>query len=599
MTCKVAEASSVHVAAIHATSPTKNFFEKILAIFTLSCSALWKTASSRPFVKVTSKSGTSDWLFDSGASVTCMSVKQFRLIPPDQRPEKLPNVTKLVDAGGNDLNVLGVYNLQLTVHGKSIFTPVFVCQKLHSAAILGIDSISKLGIAYSGRKECFFFDDILDQKGSEKFVIQQNVNAIQCEKLDNFSTDLFTTSRLSIPPLCHATVCFKSESNSAYTPPPGTFGITHISSENFPNVSSNSGLVQVGSNNNIYAQIFNNDIVAIEIPRNAKLGQMEIVSKDRLQVVDKNSYLASIEMAVVNSKTFSAPPPSNDHKNYVLTNVKMSVPLEEKAAYIQLLEKNIDVFSKNENDLGCANHYKHKIDLNNKNPIYVKQFRIAEAYRTGLFEQVKTWLALGVIQPSQSKFNNPIFVVPKKTGKPRYVLDYRQLNKASVEDKYSMRTVDECIADIGYSGSVIFSIMDLSNAFHQMLLDDESSEYTSFTVPPLGQFKFTRTSQGLASAPSNFQRMMELAMIKLNNVIVYFDDLLVHTKTHVDHRTVLDKVFSRLRKCNLKLNPLKCHLGTQTVDYLGFRLTPQGILPGIDKLKCVREAPPPLLNHAN
>jgi hypothetical protein len=198
--CKVAEASSVHVAAIHAITPTNKFFEKILTIFTLSCSALWKTASSRPFVKVTSKSGTSDWLFDSGASVTCMSVKQFRQIPPDQRPEKLPNVTKLVDAGGNDLNVLGVYNLQLTVHGKSIFTPVFVCQKLHSAAILGIDSISKLGIAYSGRKECFFFDDILDQKDSKKFIIQQNVSAIQCEKLINFSTTLSTTSRLSIPP---------------------------------------------------------------------------------------------------------------------------------------------------------------------------------------------------------------------------------------------------------------------------------------------------------------------------------------------------------------------------------------------------------------
>jgi hypothetical protein len=133
-------------------------------------------------------------------------------------------------------------------------------------------------------------------------------------------------------------------------------------------------LVQVDSNNNIYAQIFNNDIVAIEIPRNALLGQLEIVSKNRLQVVDKNSYLASIEMAVVNSKTFSAPPPSTDHKNYVLQNVEMSVPSNKKAAYIELLEKNIDVFSKNENDLGCANHYKHKIDLNNKNPIYVKQF---------------------------------------------------------------------------------------------------------------------------------------------------------------------------------------------------------------------------------
>jgi hypothetical protein len=95
-------------------------------------------------------------------------------------------------------------------------------------------------------------------------------------------------------------------------------------------------LVQVDSNNNIYAQIFNNDIVAIEIPRNAILGQMEIVSKNRLQVADKNSYLASIEMAVVNSKTLSVPPPSNDHKNYVLLNVQMSVPSEEKTAYIQL-----------------------------------------------------------------------------------------------------------------------------------------------------------------------------------------------------------------------------------------------------------------------
>ena len=156
-----------------------------------------------------------------------------------------------------------------------------------------------------------------------------------------------------------------------------------------------------------------------------------------------------------------------------------------------------------------------------------------------------------------------------------------------------MRTVDECIAEIGYAGSVLFSICDMSNAFHQMLLDDESSEYTSFSVPPWGQFKFTRTSQGLASAPSNFQRMMELAMINLHNVIVYFDDLLIHTKTHVEHIAALEKVFTRLRKCNLKLNPLKCHLGAPSVDYLGFRLTPEGILPGVDKLKCVREAPPP------
>ena len=579
---------------------TNTFCESVLAIFTLSCSALWKTSNNRPFVKVQTVAGETDWLFDSGASVTCMSLKLFRQIPIHLRPEKLPSSTELVDAGGNNLNVTGVYNLKLTVHGKSIFTPVFVVTKLHSPAILGIDSISRLGIAYSGNKQVFFFDNILDEKIASKFIIQQNsVNSISqsrnanisSERFENFSTEIFSTTSVKIPPLCHATVCLNSISHVGYTPPPGTYGITHICASEFPDISSNSGLVQINNNGQIYAQIFNASILAVEIPRNAVLGQLEVIDKNRLQNVDKAFYLASIEK--VTEKVPTTPPPSHSDREYVLKNIKISVPENEKDAYFKLLSDNLDVFSKHDDDLGCANHFKHKIDLNNSNPIYVKQFRIAEAYRAGLFDQIKSWLALGIIKPSQSKFNSPIFVVPKKNGKPRYVLDYRQLNKASVEDKYSMRTVDECIADIGYAGSKIFSIMDMSKAFHQMLLDDESSEYTSFTVPPLGQFKFSRTSMGLSSAPSNFQRMMELAMIGLHHVIVYFDDLLVHTKDHIQHRLELGKVFSRLRKCNLKLNPAKCHLGTPTVDYLGFRLTPQGILPGVDKLKCVRDAPPP------
>ena len=64
------------------------------------------------------------------------------------------------------------------------------------------------------------------------------------------------------------------------------------------------------------------------------------------------------------------------------------------------------------------------------------------------------------------------------------------------------------------------------------------------------------------------------------------DNNLFHTKTHAQHRLELEKVFARLRICNLKLNPAKCHLGMSvpTIHYLGFRLTPQGILPGIDNI---------------
>ena len=512
-----------------------------------------------------------------------MSLKQFRLIPPENRPEKLPNTTRLVSAGGDDLNVVGVYNLKLTVGGRSIFSPVFVCKGLHSSAILGIDSQAKLGVSYSAAKRVFFFDDILDEPNAKKFVFQNNMRP------ENFSTEISTISIVKIPPLCHATVCMNTMAGTGYSPPPGAFAVTEIGNIDFPTVTSNPGVVQINAEGKVYLQLFNQSTMAVEIPRNVVLGHIELVHPNRLHVVDKKMYLESIEKAAGNFP----PPPSVKDRDYVFNNIKITVPDSERQAYVDLIEKNHDIFSKNESDLGCANHFKHKITLKDKSPIYVKQFRVAEAYRAGLFEQVKTWLALGIIKPSQSKWNSPIFVVPKKSGKPRYVLDYRQLNAASVEDKYSMRTVDECIADIGFAGSTIFSIMDLSAAFHQQLLDDESSEYTSFTVPPLGQFKFARTSMGLNSSPANFQRMMELAMIGLSAVIVYFDDLLVHNKTHSAHRAALQEVFSRLRKCNLKLNPLKCHFGTQNVDYLGFRLTPQGILPGIDKLKCVRDAPAP------
>ena len=90
---------------------------------------------------------------------------------------------------------------------------------------------------------------------------------------------------------------------------------------------------------------------------------------------------------------------------------------------------------------------------------------------------------------------------------------------------------------------------------------------------------------------------MELAMKGLENVIVYFDDLLIHSKTHDQHRVHLQAVFDRLRATNLKLKVAKCHFGCTNVEYLGFRLTPQGILPGIDKLKCVRDALPPRNVH--
>jgi len=94
--------------------------------------------------------------------------------------------------------------------------------------------------------------------------------------------------------------------------------------------------------------------------------------------------------------------------------------------------------------------------------------------------------------------------------------------------------------------------MDLSSGYHQMLLDKNSRAATAFTVPGKGQFEWLTTSMGLRGAVSSFQRMVELTMQDIKNLIVYIDDLLAHSKTHMEHRALLQLIFNRLRATGLK-----------------------------------------------
>jgi hypothetical protein len=113
----------------------------------------------------------------------------------------------------------------------------------------------------------------------------------------------------------------------------------------------------------------------------------------------------------------------------------------------------------------------------------------------------------------------------------------------------------------------------------------------------MGQFEFKTSPMGLLGCPASFQRLMETVTKGIPNVIVYIDDILVHSKTHDEHRRILQLLFERLTKHNLKIRLEKCHFGKKEVEYLGFRLTPNGVIPGTDKVKAVRDTPPPTSVH--
>jgi hypothetical protein len=135
-----------------------------------------------------------------------------------------------------------------------------------------------------------------------------------------------------------------------------------------------------------------------------------------------------------------------------------------------------------------------------------------------------------------------------------------------------MRDVSDCIHEIGKSGSNIFSTIDLTLGFWQMVLKP------AITVYGMGQYKFKTSPMGLLGCPASFQRLMEAVMKGIPNVLVYIDDILVHSSTHEEHRKMLDAIFRRLAQHNLKIRlEKKCCFATNEVEYLGFRLTPDGV----------------------
>ncbi len=179
----------------------------------------------------------------------------------------------------------------------------------------------------------------------------------------------------------------------------------------------------------------------------------------------------------------------------------------------------------------------------------------------------------------------------KKDGSLRVVLDYRDINEKTFPDKYIIRDVRECCDEVGKEKSKIFSSLDLTSGFWQLMLEPDSRKYTAFTIPGKGRYEWVVTPMGLHGSPASFARLMDHVMAGAEGVITYLDDVLVHAASHQKHRERLQTCFDRIRKFGLKLNLKKCLIGVNKIGYLGLELTQWGVRAGEDKTRAVKEFP--------
>ncbi|KAK1668161.1 hypothetical protein QYE76_056320 [Lolium multiflorum] len=236
----------------------------------------------------------------------------------------------------------------------------------------------------------------------------------------------------------------------------------------------------------------------------------------------------------------------------------------------------------------------HKLAIDPQfRPVKQKPRHLRPEFQDSVIAEVDKLITAGFIKEAQyTEWLSSIVPVEKKNGQVRVCQDFRDLNRACPKDDFPI-PITEIIVD-STTGHGALSFMDGSSGYNQIKMDPDDAIHTAFRTPK-GNFYYTIMPFGLKNAGATYQRAMTRVLGDLfhHKVECYIDDLVVKTKDRRDHKEDLRVVFERLRRHQLRMNPLKCAFAVQSGVFLGFVVRHRGIEVEPKKIKAIPDMPAP------
>lgn len=231
-------------------------------------------------------------------------------------------------------------------------------------------------------------------------------------------------------------------------------------------------------------------------------------------------------------------------------------------------------------------------------PVWTKQFPYPMSSRDFVNKEIEKLLTNGIIRPSHSPYNSPIWVVPKEgtnedgSPKKRLVIDYGKLNKQTTFDRYPMPDINIILSNLGEAA--FFSKIDLESGFHQIRIKEEDIEKTAFSING-AKYEFTRMPFGLKNAPSIFQRTVDdmLRPFIGKFAYVYMDDVIIFSKTREEHMEHIRQIIETFTKNHMRISTEKSFFFHREIEYLGQIIKQGRITVAPAKIKTIREFQPP------
>ena len=244
-------------------------------------------------------------------------------------------------------------------------------------------------------------------------------------------------------------------------------------------------------------------------------------------------------------------------------------------------------------ELGTISQFQAKLQVRpDARPKFFKPRPVPFAIKTAIEEELDRLEASGALRKvTYSDWAAPIVPVPKKDGKFRICGDYKvTVNQALDVDQYPLPKPEDLFATL--AGGKKFTKLDLSQAYQQLTLDEESMQYVTVNTHR-GLYRYTRLPFGIASAPALFQKLMDSVLQGIPNVICYIDDILVTGADDDDHLHTLGIVLQRLQSYGFRMRRDKCAFLQPSVEYLGHKIDAEGLHALPSKVEAIIRAPAP------
>ena len=193
----------------------------------------------------------------------------------------------------------------------------------------------------------------------------------------------------------------------------------------------------------------------------------------------------------------------------ILQSSKLNHLEQEQREIIEKLTAQFqEVFAIDTEPLPCTDLTEHGITLKSGKIINLRSHRLPDKHRKFSLEETNKLFKKGIIKESQSPYNSPLWIVPKKGNKLRMVVDYREINEDTDQYAYPLPIIDDILDQLG--NEKLFSSFNLSAVIHQIPMRERDKKYAAFSTSQ-GHFEYNRMPFVLKNAPATFPRMIDNA----------------------------------------------------------------------------------------